>query len=424
MVEILDFELRRGSGIPFAMIESGTIIPSTKLERVLLDHIFNNYSYDPQCEGSRHEYLYEVVSAYSRRENIYSQVLQHFEEITGSDYGEYQVFGFVSRMVKDGFCAMTIFVEKFESYWESVSSPFSIGVEEILNLEHTEGIRRIARLFGKRISKGLEVEYLGTPFFGEYSEKSGFDISKTLELLRSDPDPMISAYINAIEVEPTADKPNREFDFDEAFGRVLAGKKFPVGRIVRKATEDQFRRYCDEFTNLKDLSIKSQMVYGFSVRKFLGSIDLLIAEYCRSRNIDYRHSLLEAMIPFYDEKARKLVEELYEEKSRMIRTKVLLTQMKESDVWWILESFEIFSGHELHSEIGFILGDERIASSSVFGGILEILLRRIQCSICRNSVVERMITSNLLDRNQVLVLMKDCHPGTRKVAEAYFSKLT
>jgi hypothetical protein len=60
MLELIDDALAKGTGFPFLAISRGLVAPSPKLDRVLLDHIVHNRAYDPQCEGSRHDYLYEV----------------------------------------------------------------------------------------------------------------------------------------------------------------------------------------------------------------------------------------------------------------------------------------------------------------------------------------------------------------------------
>lgn len=425
MVELIDDELAKGTGFPFLAISSGVVAPSPKLDRILLDHIVHNRAYDPQCEGSRHDYLYEIVCEYPNRDAIFSEVLRHFQAMTDSDYGEYQVMAFVSRMVKDGRCSLEQFVEKFESYGSLMSDSFSIGIEEIVDLERMDGILRVARLFGTRIAAGLAVDDdWGRPFFEIYGEQFGLNVADIVDVLRHSQDPMVALYFNARKPAVEQSPERRGFDFDEGLSAILSGQGYSTGFLVKNATEEQFAQYCQAFVDVKDKRIKRRLLSGLRRRKWLGDLEVLLAEYHRSRDVQYRIDLLWAMLPFHDPRCRALVEHLDEDRRfQMIRIQMVLRHFTEADTTWVLESLEALTGHELHEASSFFLESERVAAVPMVGQVLDVLLRRMHCSICRKSVVQTMMERNLLDQNQVDLLMRDALVETQAMVGRYNPQL-
>jgi hypothetical protein len=421
MLELIDDALAKGTGFPFLAISRGLVVPSPKLDRVLLDHIVHNRVYDPQCEGSRHDYLYEIVCEYSNRDTIFSEVLRHFQTMTNSDDGEYQVMAFVARMVKDGRCSLEQFVEKFESDSVSMGSSFSMGIEEIVDLERMDGILRVARLFGKRIAAGLALDDdWGRPFFEVYAEQFGLNVADIVEVLTDSKDPMVALYFNSRTPAIEQTREYRRGDFDEQLGAILSGQAVGVWGLLKSATEEQFAKYCQAFLSVKDKKIKRRLLLGFRFKKWLGDLDVLLAEYRRSKDVQYRIDLLWAMLPFHDPRCRALVEHLDEDRRfQMIRIQMVLRHFTDADADWVFESLEAFTGHELHDATDFFLRSKRIAAVPIFERVLDVLLRRMHCSICRKSIVQTMIERNLLDQNQVDVLMRDALTETREMVERY-----
>lgn len=131
MTEIIAYELARGSGFPLYLIKNKILTPSSKVDQILLNNIYNNLAYDTQSEGSRHDYLYELICEYENKKFIFDSVIDHFQSMTETSSGEYQVFGFVTRMIKDAICLPAILYTKFESYWEDIDSAFSIGIKRL-----------------------------------------------------------------------------------------------------------------------------------------------------------------------------------------------------------------------------------------------------------------------------------------------------
>jgi hypothetical protein len=423
MIEIFAHELARGSGFPYVLIKGKLLTPSSKLDQIMLNNIFNNLAYDAQSEGSRHDYLYDLICEYQNKTTIFESVISHFQSMTETSSGEYQVFGFVARMVKDNICPLSIIITKFEKYWEYIDSAFSIGITEIIDLEKDDGIKRIAKLFGKRISLGLSIDESDTPFYEIYKDDFGLNIEHIQKILRSDPDPMIALYMKYITEYPEPVEGINRFDFDKSFQDILSGKRVPVRRVANKASEEQYARYCNEFITIDNKKIKHHMVKAFEYRKYTGNFDDLVSEYNQTRDTNYRISLLESMIPFDNPQVRKFVDRLIDDKYRMIETKIRLTQNNENDYSWILESLEIFSAFEIHQELNFFLENEKVRKVFFYNEILDILLRKMECSICRNKIVDKMIELECLDINQAKILLYDCESDTRSVALKYIEKI-
>ena len=95
MINIFETELEKGTGIPYILIKNEIVKASPEVDSILLDNILNCTAYDPQCEGLRSEYMYSIVENYPNRAAVYKGVLDFFEKMTDTDWGDQQTFAFV-----------------------------------------------------------------------------------------------------------------------------------------------------------------------------------------------------------------------------------------------------------------------------------------------------------------------------------------
>ncbi|MDR3115225.1 MAG: hypothetical protein LBU25_06865, partial [Treponema sp.] len=64
MLVLFEKELRKGTGIPLILLQKNIIDQNEQIDGIIIENILTNKSYDPQCEGSRADYLYELLLSY------------------------------------------------------------------------------------------------------------------------------------------------------------------------------------------------------------------------------------------------------------------------------------------------------------------------------------------------------------------------
>ena len=90
MITVFEQELEKGTGVPYLLLKKGCIQPSAQIEEILYANIIENKAYDPQCEGSRSEYLYDLLELYPHREKIDERVIAYFNTMDDNLYEEIQ----------------------------------------------------------------------------------------------------------------------------------------------------------------------------------------------------------------------------------------------------------------------------------------------------------------------------------------------
>ena len=68
MTSVFEREIERGTGVPYLLLKKGCIRPSEQIDEILYANIVENKAYDPQSEGSRAEYIYNLLELYPREE--------------------------------------------------------------------------------------------------------------------------------------------------------------------------------------------------------------------------------------------------------------------------------------------------------------------------------------------------------------------
>ena len=79
----------------------------------------------------------------------------------------------------------------------------------------------------------------------------------------------------------------------------------------------------------------------------------------------------------------------------------------------MLELCTIFDIHEIKHTA---LESKALAKYPVFNDILRILYRNMKCSLCRNTIVEKMIERRCIDDNLYEEIQYDVDPDTRALA--------
>jgi hypothetical protein len=65
MLALFENELRKGTGVPLVLLKKNALQANDQVTNIIFDSILETGSFDPQCEGLRGDYFYEVVLNYN-----------------------------------------------------------------------------------------------------------------------------------------------------------------------------------------------------------------------------------------------------------------------------------------------------------------------------------------------------------------------
>lgn len=424
MITVFEQELEKGTGVPYLLLKKGCIQPSEQIEEILYANIIENKAYDPQCEGSRTEYLYDLLELYPHREKIDERVIAYFNTMDDRDWGELQVFGFVRKLAESKGFDRTELYKKFEQYAEEDMYNGMIGLSDLLLLDKYEAVVYLARYFGTHITEDNKEEFIDSPFYDIYAEDIGYTEEELTEKLRNEHDAAIDRYLAIAHIKrKTRRKKQKQYTADTAIA-LLKRKPAPTRLerislrrwVRRRASEDDIQKLSNIFLEA-ELPLKKRLIRLFGERQIKIPAQVLFDSFEATENKSFRQDIIEALVPFNDPAVYDFLKDRYDDNTRNAFIKVCLkyySENKKTELFNLLELCTIFDIHEIQDDV---LKSEKLAEDSVFGDILRILYRNMKCSLCRNRIVEKMIERHCIDGNLYEEIQYDVDPDTRALAD-------
>ena len=423
MITVFEQELEKGTGVPYLLLKKGCIQPSAQIEEILYANIIENKAYDPQCEGSRTEYLYALLELYPHREKIDERVIAYFNTMDDRDWGELQVFGFVRKLAESGRFNKTELYKKFEQYAEEDMYNGMIGLSDLLLLDKYEAVVYLARYFGTHITEDNKGKFIDSPFYDIYAEDIGYTEEELTEKLRNEHDAAIDRYLAIAQTKrKNHSRKRKEYTADGVI--TLLKKKTPPTRmekiwlrvwVRRRASEADIQKLSDVFLEAT-LPLKKKLIRLFDERQIKIPAQVLFDIFEATDNQSFQHDIIKALVPFNAPAVYDFLKDRYDDNTRNAFIKVCLkyyAENKKTELFNLLELCTIFDIHEIQNDV---LKSEKLAEDSVFNDILRILYRNMKCSLCRNRIVEKMIERHCMDDNLYEEIQYDIDPDTEALA--------
>ena len=423
MIAVFEQELEKGTGVPYLLLKKGCIQPSEQIEEILYANIIENKAYDPQCEGSRTEYLYDLLELYPHREKIDERVIAYFNTMDDRDWGELQVFGFVRKLAESKGFDKTELYKKFEQYAEEDMYNGMIGLSDLLLLDKYEAVVYLARYFGTHITEDNKEEFIDSPFYDIYAEDIGYTEAELTEKLRNEHDAAIDRYLAIAHIKrKTRRKKQKQYTADTAIA-LLKRKPSPTRLerislrrwVRRRASEADIQKLSNVFLEA-ELPLKKRLIRLFDERQIKIPTQVLFDSFEATENKPFRQDIIEALVPFNDPAVYDFLKDRYDDNTRNAFIKVCLkyySENKKTELFNLLELCTIFDIHEIKHTA---LESKALAEDPVFNDILRILYRNMKCSLCRNTIVEKMIERRCIDDNLYEEIQYDVDPDTRALA--------
>ena len=415
MLSSFENEIQKGTGLAIIYMKNGLITPSTQVDSILFDNLINNNSYDPQCEGSRHEYIYRILQFYPERQRIYNSLISYFDQMTGDDSSQYQVFGFVVMLVNEGLFNKSKIYERFESYSGESITPFMPGVKEIIEIDGIEGIIYLAEAFGRKIDEINFEWFINYPYFSDCELQVGLSEEQIIELLHGKNNENIERYLSFVSVARSAEIPENRECADEIYAKIKSENPSRLRRWLNKSSAEEIDQICAFFLLEKNLAIKKKIIMGFSKRRMTIDFSILAAEFRRTRDQQYREALINTMILYDNETVVDLVESLKADDAKILWLKVNCHFFRENDFERFRMALADLNPNEIHHIIDKILSSKRLQQSIRAPQILRSAYQLNRCSICRLSIVQKMATVDCLDSNILAELVHDANEDIRQL---------
>ena len=256
MHNIFQEELEKGTGIPYILIKNETIKSSKYLDYILLENIKRNTAYDPQCEGSRAEYLYKIVSVYQNNQEIYEKVLLEFNKMSGIDFDEFQIFDFVVQMSLDKKIDKQILFDKIKFYIKEYKNDDFAGISLLVENYGIEGALFVAEELGKLISQKDDAHFNYFSFYHDCKNKDEIDLK-----LNESSNEYIQLYLNKYKDVKDKKVPEKNRMTTEQIIQKIENNKIPGIRYwLRNSTDNEKNDIGSYFLSCKDEQIRKNII--------------------------------------------------------------------------------------------------------------------------------------------------------------------
>ncbi len=419
MIIIFENELEKGTGVPYILVKNKAIQPSPEIDSILLDNIIKCKAFDPQCEGLRANYMYSIVRLYPNSDKLYAEVLKAFDSMTDTDWGEQQLFEFVSLMANDGLADKKILYEKMKAYI-SDSKDDLYAMYHFAEKEGLAACEFVARELGRFLESHPSYTLSCYSGFFDYFENK----DEVISFLKKSEDKYIKLYMQSLN-ESAKYVPGKIKSADEIIDSYFSkGKMFrTLFKWIEKADESEVKKIALYALACKNKDLKYRIISRFDEIKMPVDYDVLKSEFKKARKPEHKINVLQALLLFEKPEVKDFVRslDLNDLEVTELYIKALCIFYDEDEEWLLLEKIDDLGIYSCHGVLKFLIKNENLkAHRSLYKQVLDKLYYKNRCSLCRAHVFDMMAEHDLLDKTICEESMHDCNEYiAKKASEIY-----
>jgi len=393
---------------------------------LILDACINCYALDPQIEGTRADFMLDLVDELPDSEFFREGVLNSLVNC-GDDWHAKQRFRFAACLAQRG--DEQARRQMYESFVPGPQMGDGIAID-FMFLDGMEGLLFAVKKLGKLLSEDPEHFDFGwlmsaaNDYLGE---------QEALDLLRREAarNPFVQTYLSAVErfstkTERTTDKNTIK---GESYDQLKAGlpMKWPVrlGFWGERASDCELLKAAHGLRIATDVEMQRSHLAIFRRRRFPLDHEILF-QFAGSSNEQIQWAALNALAQITAPAVRTLAIDLAQTKARWreLAINLLKLNFQPGDHEIVLDWFEAEKDMEaLHTESRGLLGFWKAnPSEELHNRMLLDLYEKCPCSFCREGAVSTLLERNALPEHIRAECTWDANPDIRELINAVEEK--
>lgn len=391
--------IKRGTGETHLIMMDN---PNKDFSSDIIKAALKNYSYDNQSEGSRADYVFELIELSNQKERIKKKILEGLLNERQDDWALDQLFDLAALFAKygDKEARKTIY-KRF--YKKRILGSEWVGQDAILELDGLKGLKYIAETKGKIIDKDSEEweDSLMVDFFQE--ENPQIKVYEELEIAAKD-NKYIKIYLETIKKYKLkrAEIKRPVYDYETVNKRIEKNVIVPLPSVyVKDLTESDIKKLADDFLKSKTRVKQEKYLRVFDRVKYPYDFkDLLFhAERPYSSNDRLVEYAVNSLRFFTSQEIRNFaVDKLTNNKHRLdIYTNLLIANYKDGDGELLTEIVNRAKNeHQIHALVFSYVDIYRANKTTDCESPLKALYNKLTCGLHRKDIVAIMIENNVL----------------------------
>lgn len=397
--------LKRGTGEAYLIVRDN---PQIDFSAQIIKGVLNNFAYDGQSEGSRAQYISDLISISKQKDKIRKIVLQGLATEENDAWSLAHLFDLAKLYAQKGDTeARQAIYDRFLN--NSIEGSDRMGYSEILELDGLEGMFFIAEKSGKRIAHNPDCWEDGSVINHFQDENKGLKVNEELDMASKN-NKFIKIYLNKISKTENESKDRRRetTEFNGIVDEVINGRPFLSFRRRRDLNEQEVLEIATQILKEKDKLNFEKLLVIFSYHKFPydGEFILDLAKGRKTSKNRVKESAIDALKHLKSDSIRQFAIENIENNRRPCDyLEILISNYSKGD-------------HRILSHVATKYNDEHIiehiaaAYTEIYKANptkeckepLEILYNKMNCGIHRKGIVELLIRNDVLSdkiRNEI-----------------------
>lgn len=410
--------IRRGTGEAILLMQK---YPALDFSKAIIKACLVNYAYDGQSEGSRTDYLLEMITCSKRKNKIRTAILKGLRKEKTNTWALEQLFELATYFAKKGDNeARGAIYKRF--YHKIIPGSDWCGQQAIINLDGFEGLKYIAATFGKALAKDpddLQDDLLISQF---QDDNPLIKVRRDLEEAGRQ-NHYIKIYLDVIDQVETSRKEYVRPVINYALVTERINKKalMPINTLsARELSLEDIKRLADDFLIETDpikieryMRVFDKVTYPYDYKPIL--------EIAAGNNKEN-----ERLVEF----ASSVLKNFSGIDIRRLAVKRLTTSKEPQDYLDLLVSNYKKGDHKLLTEVVKNCKTEDSVHFIVYSLIsiytanktpkcrepLEAIYQRLTCGIHREDIVKILIENNVLSKRISKEIRYDSVPEIRQLA--------
>jgi hypothetical protein len=394
----------------------------SEFKDLILDACIKCYAIDPQSEGTRADFMFDLVSELTDRDYFRQEVLNSLSKC-GDDWHAKQRFRFAALLAKSGNEQAKRLM--YENFSPGPNKGDGIAIE-FMNLDGMEGFLFAVQKMGHLLSgkpKHVDLGWLmsvATECLGEQEAWEGLRNkaakNKFVQVYLSE----VERYNAKTEHLPGINKIRGE-SYDQLKTRLPMKWTGGLGFWGKRASDDDLLLAAYGLKNATDVEMQRSHLAIFSRRNFpLHSTTLF--QFAGSSNEQIQWAALNALAQITDPAVRTLAIDLVQTKARWRGLAISLLGMnfQPGDHEIVLDWFEAEEDLEtLHTESrGLLAFWKANPSEELHNRMLLSLYEKCPCSFCRENAVSTLLERNALPEHIRAECVWDANEDIRELVNA------
>ncbi len=384
-----------------------------------------NYVYDAQCEGSRADYIYQLIKQSKKADSIEKKVLQRLLKEKKDWYGLDQMCDLAVLFYKAGNVeAREILETRF--MMNSLEGNEFCGQDQIIEIDGIKGILKVAKLIGKHLYRD-ENDYETSWRVDRFQEENKhLDVYKILKK-KSKKNKYIKKYLNSILENKSKPYKRRKAGkiSCEVLKKGIEEKRF-MGISKKQAAQlkdKEVKKLANDFLAEKNEVIKEKYLRFFARRKYPKDISPLmqIVAKKKPKKTNLVMYAAKSLQFFTSKEIRKLaLNKIKKHKNPSDYLPLLVANYRKGDAGLLLKVLERSKHQEfIHSMVFGLIEIYKVNKVAECREPLEKIYNTMTCGIHRMDIIDILYENNVLRKSILRELEFDSYSSNRDLFKKF-----